>query len=377
MELLVMALLLAAILAGQYLLYSRLGLKNLSYSLTISSDEAFEGEEIEIIEEIENAKALPLPWIRTEISCSRWLTFKGQQAAADGEQRGLISGVFLLKGHQKCRRAWRVRCEKRGVFTVEDAAVSVSDLFGLAKPTAVFGIKRSIRVLPLPADMDAGEMSSEAFIGDIPVKRFVLPDPFVISGAQEYSGREPMNRIHWAHSARIGTLMVYSSEYTTERSVLVILNMQRNGLSVQQKLSVPVLEAQIKAAAFVLDDCCKMRMQCALSANAAKPLIITADEGYEHTMNALRNLAELKNGCSEHIDDFIREQDFNGFTDVIFISCFMTQVMADTAEALYKAGKCCKLFTTDVDEESGDVPPCCEVRLIPRGRYYPPAEGED
>ena len=139
MELIAMALILTAVLVGQYFLYKRLGLKDLGYSLTIrrrsdgKSDsgivEAFEGEELEFIEEIDNAKLLPLPWVRSEISCSRWLSFYGGAVSSkDVAQKGLISGIFTLRGRQKCRRTWRVRCEKRGVFTVEDISLTVSDL---------------------------------------------------------------------------------------------------------------------------------------------------------------------------------------------------------------------------------------------------------
>ena len=78
MELLVMAAILAAVLIGQYFLYQRQGQKRLNYTLTLKrSDsaeiaagtgiilEAFEDEELELIEEIDNVKPLPLPWVRT------------------------------------------------------------------------------------------------------------------------------------------------------------------------------------------------------------------------------------------------------------------------------------------------------------------------
>ncbi|MGN1119460.1 MAG: DUF58 domain-containing protein, partial [Oscillospiraceae bacterium] len=242
MELVVMALILAAVLVGQYLLYARMGLKNLSYKLSVNVCEAFEGEEIEVTEEVENAKWLPLPWIRSEIRCSRWLTFRGMSDSSDSrrdntEQRGLVGSIFVLKGWQKCRRVWRVKCEKRGVFPFEDATVTVSDLFGLVRQAAVFKLCQSVRVLPVPSDMESGSLSAEAFIGDAQVQRFVLPDPFVISGAKEYTGREPMNRIHWAQTARTGALMVYNSEFTTERRVLVVMNLQRSYHNERQRLS--------------------------------------------------------------------------------------------------------------------------------------------
>ncbi len=362
MEFVVMAAILAAVLFAQYLIYAKLGLKNVTYSLFISVPEAFEGDEIEIIEEIDNAKPLPLPWVRTEINCSRWLCFYGQD---DKSQRGLVSGVFMLKGYQKCRRSWRVKCEKRGVFGVEDVSLSVGDLLGLAKPAAVFKINASVRVLPQPADMRNGEMSSEAFIGDIAVKRFILPDPFMISGAREYTGREPMNRIHWQQTARTGKLMAYRSEFTTERRVLVVLNMQRNYSSTQQRLGVTTLEAFIKAAAFVFCECDTLSAQCAMRANTVGGLYLAPAEGYEHTIDALRELAELKNGCGAHIDDFFPTIDFEYYTDIVFISAFLSDKTADLLRGLCSAGKSCVIFTTSI--EGAD---CCELRYIPHANIY-------
>lgn len=369
-----MALILTAVLVGQYLLYSRLGLSKLYYKLTVSTPEAFEGDEIEIIEEIENAKPLPLPWIRTEISCSRWLSFAGQISVSDkspDEQHGLISGIFMLKGNQKCRRVWKVRCEKRGVFFVKDTSVAVSDLFGLAKPSAVIKVNESIRVLPCPADIEAGSLSSDTFIGDMQVQRFVLPDPFMISGAKEYSGREPMNRLHWAQTARTGKLMAYNNEFTTERRFLIILNMQRNYQSDTMKLQTSVLEGQIKAAAFMLDYCCKSRAEAALTANSADRLYLEPAAGYEHTMKALRMLAELRNGCGGHIDDFMEEQDFYGYTDIIFITPFLSGRTAELLSRLTETGKTCTILSTDISETD-----FCEVRHIPR-KYYASMGGED
>ncbi len=393
MELIVMAIIIAAVLIGQYLIYRRFGLKNLNYTLTVRKSgadgadgaaaeageyaaEVFEDEEIEIIEIIDNAKILPLPWVRTEINCSRWLSFFGKAEKAeksDPAQKGLISGIFTLRGRQKCRRTWRVKCEKRGVFSIEDVSLAVSDLFGLVRSAQVIKIDQRIRVLPIPADMEAAGMSGDVFIGDIPVRRFVLPDPFVISGAREYTGREPMNRIHWQQSARTGSLMVYNNEFTTERRVLVILNMQRSFHGINQKLSVPSLEALIKGAAFMLDWCYRTRTVCALTANSREKLREEPGEGYEHIIGELRSLAELKNGCGEHIDDFIGGIDYSGWTDVVFVSSFLDDACADLLRTLSENGRCVTILTTDIEETD-----FCGVWYIPRSKHYPPySEGDD
>ncbi len=369
-----MAAILAAVIIGQYFLYDRLGLKRLNYTITLKPRESgeitagagvvpevYEGDELELIEEIDNAKLLPLPWVRTEISCSRWLTFHGSRNtnAKDDTQKGLISGIFTLRSRRKCRRTWRIKCEKRGLFTIDDVSVTVSDLFGLVRSARVIKLNQQLRILPVPAEMERGEMSGDAFIGDIPVRRFVLPDPFMISGAREYTGREPMNRIHWAQSARCGSLMVYSNEFTTERCVLILLNVQRSFYGERQQMSLPMLEALIKGAAFMLERCAETHTQCALSVNCPQPIKPEPGEGYEHRMNCLRRLAELSGECGEHIDDYISALDFRDYTDVVFISSFLDDKCSEILRSLSENGVFVGVFSTEIEETD-----FCEVRHI-------------
>ncbi|MDE7363163.1 MAG: DUF58 domain-containing protein [Oscillospiraceae bacterium] len=371
MELIAIALILAAIVVGQLILYDKFGLKKVSYKLSMSTPEAFEGDVIEIVEEIENAKRLPLVWVRSEISCSPWLTFKGQALIRNeqDEQRGLISGIFVLRGYQKCRRVWKVKCEKRGIMTIDNVIITASDLFGLSKRAAVIEVTDTVRVLPTPVEMETGELSGDLFIGNMQVRRFVLPDPFMISGAREYTGREPMNRIHWLQTARTGSLMAYRNEFTTERRIMVILNMQRSVSAYEQPMSLSVLESQIKAAAFALDYCTKVSAECALAVNSAQRLYIPPAEGYGHLMNSLRQLAELENICGERIDDMMCSLDYNEFTDIILITVCVTEQTCETLAGLSGRGKCCKVFTVGLNEDESMLPPTCEVLHVPRGSY--------
>lgn len=363
-----MAVIIGAVILAQYMIYERNGLKNVSYSLHISTPEAFEGDEIEIVEEIENAKRLPLTWVRSEISCSKGLTFRGMSMTDDknDEQRGLISGIFALRGYQKCRRVWRVRCDRRGVMTVDNAVISVSDALGMSRRTKVFSVSDSVRVLPIPAEMDAGELSGDLFIGSMQVRRFVLPDPFMISGARDYTGREPMNRIHWAQTARTGSLMVYNNEFTTERRMMIFLNMQRSAGAYRQSMPDSILEPQIKAAAYAVDCCLKMNAECSLAVNGRESLIIPAAEGYEHTLNVLRRLAELENVCGMRMEELMRKVDLNEFTDVILITSTVSEDICEFLSGLRGRGKCCKIFTAGLDADGELAERVCETVHIPR-----------
>ena len=236
------------------------------------------------------------------------------------------------------------------MFTLDDVSVTVSDLFGLVRSARVIKLGQQLRILPTPAEIEPGEMSGDAFIGDIPVRRFVLPDPFVISGAREYTGREPMNRIHWAQSARSGSLMVYCNEFTTERRVLILLNIQRSFHGERQQMSVPVLEALIKGAAYMMERCTQSHTEFALSVNSPQPILPTPGEGYGHKMNCLRMLAELSGECGEHIDDHISRLNFRDHTDVVFISSFLDDKCSEVLRSLSENGTCVSVFSTEIED---------------------------
>ena len=75
-----------------------------------------------------------------------------------------------------------MKCEKRGIRTIDNVIITASDLFGLSKRAMVLEVTDTVRVLPTPAEMETGELSGDQFIGNMQVRRFVLPDPFMISG---------------------------------------------------------------------------------------------------------------------------------------------------------------------------------------------------
>ena len=48
----------------------------------------------------------------------------------------------------------------------------------------------------------------------------------MLRGYREYSGREPMKQISWLQSARTGTLTVRQNDFTVDRNVTILFNME-------------------------------------------------------------------------------------------------------------------------------------------------------
>ena len=51
-------------------------------------------------------------------------------------------------------------------------------------------------------------MPSRKWQGDVLVKRWIMPDPFLVGGLREYRAGDPMRSVHWGASARTGRMQV-------------------------------------------------------------------------------------------------------------------------------------------------------------------------
>lgn len=350
MEIIAIALILLAVVAAQTIVYKKFGLKGIEYKISLSTHEAFEGDIIEIVEEVSNRKILPVPWLKSEISTSRWLDFVGTKAATATDSR-FVPSVFVLKPHQKCTRVWKVKCLKRGVFTMNDTSVVSCDVFGLVSTTMKVGTDETLTVLPTPCAELANDMSNREFYGDIIVRRFLCEDPFIISGAREYSGREPMNRFHWNSTAKQNKLMVYNNEFTTTNTALVIMNMQR-GSGEPVPCHISYTETFIKVTAFFLDKCCENHIKIGLATNGHEygGLIIPPNDTPMHFGGVLNCLAKLENECNFPLEKLLEKLDLTSVTDVFFLTAYFDVCMAEFAESLKAMGKNI-IFYSNTDDE--------------------------
>ena len=82
--------------AAQAMLYTRYGMRRLSYRCRFDRTEVEEGEELCLIEEIENSGFLPMPWVKSEYSVSRHLDFAGTHSVVTGDTR-FVSSLFFLR----------------------------------------------------------------------------------------------------------------------------------------------------------------------------------------------------------------------------------------------------------------------------------------
>ncbi len=146
-------------------------------------------------------------------------------AAIAGKEDSCRSHSLFLLPHRSFRHTVLFTLPKRGVYRSGKYYVQTGDFLGFRSWVRSEEIHADITVMPkLCADEPVLRVLG-GYIGDISVRRFIMEDPVLTVGYLDYTGREPMKKISWKHSARAGRLMVRNSDYTVDANAAVVLNM--------------------------------------------------------------------------------------------------------------------------------------------------------
>lgn len=108
----------------------------------------------------------------------------------------------------------------------ETVSASIGDLVGMHAATKSQRTDLELLVYPHLVSRDDIPLLSSRWQGDVTVKRWIMPDPFLVSGVREYRYGDTMNSIHWKATARSQRLQVYNREFTADPRLLIIVNTQ-------------------------------------------------------------------------------------------------------------------------------------------------------
>lgn len=230
MELIAAVILILALIFGEITLYQKRGTHGLSYYCKFSQTEVTEGETVLFTEVTENAKALPIPYLKAEITLSKWLHFPDAQCVVTDQSR-FLSSFFSVRGHAKIRRVWKVQCEKRGVYAVENVVLVTSDLLGAVRLSLhATETGETITVLPkrfISAGLILPRLMQKRF-GENPVRHNLRTDPCLPAGVREYVIGDPQNHIHWKASVHAQKLLVRQEEPIANQIITVLLALNTN-----------------------------------------------------------------------------------------------------------------------------------------------------
>ncbi|MBR5342984.1 MAG: DUF58 domain-containing protein [Oscillospiraceae bacterium] len=138
---------------------------------------------------------------------------------------------FYLLPYRKFSGKIRIAFRERGVYELGRYYLERGDFLGL-NPVIVSGFP-DVRIVCTSRRCELPELQTfGGYLGDVPVQRFILDDPSMLKGYREYTGREPMKQISWMQTAKTGQLTVRQNDFTVDRNVSILVNMESAPLPV-------------------------------------------------------------------------------------------------------------------------------------------------
>lgn len=362
MEFVAIIFMVIVLLTAQLLLFAKNSFRHFEYTCFFTKDEVMEGDEVGLVEIVSNRKWLPLPWLKSELSTSRWLEYAGSQSEVVGEIR-YVPSFFALKSYQKVSRTWKVKCLKRGVFEIRRVDLVGSDLLGFSSFSYSAQVNARLTVLPRPLENNELICLPRYLNGDTVVRRQLLDDPFFVAGAREYTGLEPMNRIHWNATAREGKLMVFENQYTSRNNLSVLLNVQQRPGKAGSMDGDDDLENCIRFCAYLFGAAAKedlpFRFLCNGADSGTRQPVCTAESwGTAFALEQSRTLARLMVDSAKKIDLFLQEDAaFLSSAQLVLVSTYLDENLKAFAREKARYGASVTVFvcgrTVSGDYEDG------------------------
>lgn len=313
----------AAFYFAQGWIYSRFWDKGLSARLAFLRESAVQGEECQLLQQVENRKALPLPMLKVKFQLSRKLKFgdEGDSAVTDQYYR---NDILSLGPNQRVTRKITFRCSARGYYRINGMDLVAADLLMTREMMKEAEGESTLYVYPRPAQGVELMAAVQKLNGEILAKRHILEDPFEYRGIREYAPFDEMKTINWKATARMDSLMVNMKGYTSLRAVRIFLNLDDNGIWQHEEL----LEVCIRVAVRFVSELLEQGMRVSLYCNGrdcltgeAMVMLPGAGAGHMESINRTFARLNLEEKAYPFADIFARELDEDSKdTATIFIS---------------------------------------------------------
>lgn len=207
-------------------LWTRFGLRGVTYERKLGATRALVGEEIPIELTVRNRKWLPLPWLEVEDFVSEGAHFADRPLEpSDQPGFGILRTTWTLGWFQRVTRRFHVVAERRGIYDFTTVRLRVADLFAPDKVDLEHVDKLTYRIVPRYVPVRASAPLSR-LPGSTRVLRGLFEEPALFAGVRPYQPGDPLRRVHWKATARLGRPVSRRYDPVHERDVVIALDAQ-------------------------------------------------------------------------------------------------------------------------------------------------------
>ncbi len=272
--------------------WSRLSLRSVSLTRSVSADKLQVGQILKDRIEITNTSRFAKLWIEV----LDYSTLPGHSA----------SRVVRVSGEGQTDWTQETVCTRRGEYRTGPAMLHSGDPFGIFPISKRMHLTRRVLVYPATVNVAGYTLPAGQLMGSNSLSRrnpFVTPS---VAGVREYVHGDALNRISWSTSARLGRLMVKEFELDPTADVWIVLDLERvhhrNGTGGEvtpreTRASAPWLDSTEEYAVTIAASLARMALEdgrsVGLIASASHQIVLTPDRSERQLRRVLEHLAAV------------------------------------------------------------------------------------
>lgn len=342
------------VVAGQILIYNKWSLARVTYKRSFSDRIVFEGDTIDMVDELSNKKLLPLPWLRLESRLHENLKFDYHQDNLAGELE-MHRALFSFMPYQKITRKQHFTCTKRGFYEFSDVHLTAGDPFGFGDTRRSLKAPGSIIVYPRMLAIEDLPLPSQSWLGDVVVKRWMMEDPFLVAGVREYTAGDSLRSVNWQATARMNQLQVTQHDYSADHDVMIYLNFNQSNDIWRPIIDAALIEKSLSYAATIASRIISEGLSVGLGCNSyigqkkSETIRIEPDSSKQHLSYLLETMAKVEVDANISVTSFLEEDIDNQVTgkDILLITATVSRDMTEAIANLEAQGNTIETLVLD------------------------------
>jgi uncharacterized protein (DUF58 family) len=271
--------------------------------------------------------------IKLTLNTSRDIEIEGFSLVENRTSDSFWTKALALKAGKTIQYEYKVHSDKRGVFYIYDLFIEIKDPTGLGKIIATKRMKSEMIVYPSMIDSLPPNINLRGLEGNHQVRRLIHDDSSFFIGSRGYKAGDPLNRVDWKATARVGRLHTKQFAYTSQKQLMIIGN-----LRTQEKWALghdkEVIERIISVTAGLMKWCSRQGYSYEWMFNIRNPYtkklyIHRSESDRKSFVHNLEQLARLKSYTMIDFQDVFAHIREHAYENLVFIviTSFVSQDM--------------------------------------------------
>lgn len=196
-------------------IWSRLSLRRLGLTRSLSSDRVRAGEVVTEELTLRNHSRLPKLWVEVR-----------DHSSLPAHQAGR---VVSMRG--RAAEAWtaETRVRHRGRFRLGPISVHSGDPLGIFQTKKLIPVAHELVVYPMAVEVSGVHLPAATMSGGAMHALNPAVSSPTVAGLRDYTPGDPLNRISWSATARRGTMMVKEFDPDPTSDLWIILDLSEGG----------------------------------------------------------------------------------------------------------------------------------------------------